>query len=258
MAAFYRPTFEKQGTGSALGWQNCAAASGAMLTDRATLDLKDPSPDTFRKATGDFSGGLAIAQVGTALTKYGVAHTVYDASDGFTFDHLVAALKRGQGAVVNGDYDVVPTRLSGSDTFDGLHSEYWHQVTSAGIVVGDPLNDGRRLANGRVVPKGYVTYPLSVAREYVEKFDRQVPGTGIHVALMDLRRLRSRGTYAVNVRAAATTSSAILGRIRGTTTLAWGGTVLGASVAGNRTWYRVWHPATSRIAYVHASVVRTV
>ena len=256
--AFYRPTFEKQGTGSALGWKNCGAASGAMLTDRSTLDLKDPSPDAFRTATGDFEGGLMIAQVGTALTKYGVPHTVYDASDGYTFDALVADLKRGKGAVVNGDYDVVPKALAGSDTFDGFHSEYWHQVVATGIVVGDPLNDGRRLASGRVVPKGYVVYPLAVARAYVEKFDRQVPGTGIHAAVMDLRRLRSRGTYAVNVRAAASTSSAILGRIRGTTTLAWGGTVLGQSVAGNRTWYRVWHPATSRIAYVHASVVRTV
>ena len=254
--AFYRPTFEKQGTGSALGWKNCGAASGAMLTDRATLKLKDPSPDAFRTATGDFSGGLMISQVGTALTKYGVPHIVYDASDGYHWDDLVADLKRGCGMVVNGDYDVIPDALAGDKSFDGFHSEYWQSLTAdgKGIVVGDPLCDGRRAG----IPKGYVTYPLALAREYVEKFDRQVAGDGLHAAVMTLRRLRSRGDYAVNVRASATRQSAILGRIRGTTTLAWGGTVLGEAVAGNRTWYRVWHPATARIAYVHASVVRTV
>ena len=58
---YYLAGFEKQGTGSALGWKNCGAASGAMLADQATLGLKNPSSDAFRKATNDFEGGLNIS-----------------------------------------------------------------------------------------------------------------------------------------------------------------------------------------------------
>lgn len=252
MAKFYRAEFEKQGTGSTLAWKNCSAASGAMLADQASLKLKDPEPDAFRRATGDFSGGLMISQVGDTLEQdYGIGNTVYDASDGYTFDLLVADLKRGKFAVVNGDYDVVPDRLSGDKNFTGLHGEFWHRVTTTGIIVGDPLCDGRRPG----IPNGYVEYPFPVAREYVNKFDRQVPGNGIHACVMDLKRIKARANITTNVRKAASRSSAILGRISGTTTLVWGGTVQGESVAGNRTWYKVWFPKTSSFGYCHSSVV---
>jgi hypothetical protein len=248
--AFYRATFEKQGTGSALGWKNCGAASGAMLADQATLQLTDPTPDAFRKLTGDFSGGLVISQIGSVLTKLGVPNTVYDASDGYTFDKLVLDLKRGRFAVVNGDYGTVPDSLVGDRAFNGYHSEFWHAVTASGIVVGDPLCDGRRAG----IPKGYLTYPMAVARKYVEEFDREVPGTGIHACIMDLKRLKARSGV-TNVRADHTRKSAVIGTIKGATTLVWGGTVAGESIGGNNVWYRVWYPASSRIGYCHSSVV---
>lgn len=253
--AFYRAEFEKQGTGSALGWKNCAAASGAMLADQASLKLVDPEPDAFRRATGDFSGGLTISQVGDTLEQtYGIGVTVYDASDGYTWDALLADLKRGKFMVVNGDYDVVPYKLSGDKDFRGLHSEFWHRVTTAGIVVGDPLCDGRRAG----IPNGYVTYPFNIAREYVEKFDRQVPGTGLHACVMDLKRLKARPRITTNVRRSPTRASGILGTISGLTTLVWGGTLKGESIGGNSTWYKVWFPRTSSFGYCHSSVVLKV
>jgi len=248
--AFYRATFEKQGTGSALGWKNCAAASGAMATDQGKLRIKDPSPDTFRAATGDFSGGLAIRQVGSTLEHYGVTNTVYDGTDGYTFDKLLAALKRGQFACVAGDYDQVPYSLRGDKGFDGLHTEYWHRVTSTGITVGDPLNDGRRAG----IPNGYVTYPFSVARNYVEKLDRQIPGNSIHACVLDVHKIKSRGGNA-NVRADHTRASIVIGTINGTTRLVTGGTVTGQSINGNSTWFKVWFPAASKLGYCHSSVV---
>lgn len=254
MTAFYLAGFEKQLTGSALGGKNCSMASAAMLADQSTLGVKNPTPDSLRKISGDTDGGLTIAQVGSVLGAIGVHTTVYDASDGFTFDRLVAELRKGRFAVVNGDYDQVPMSLRGDKTFTGLHSEFWQRVAGSGIVVGDPLNDGRRAG----IPKGYVTYTMDVARNYVEKYDRQVPGTGIHVALMDLRRVKSRAGR-VNVRSAPEIAAGnVLGLLSGTSTLAWGASVRGQSVAGNNLWYRVWYPARSRIAFVHSSVVVTV
>jgi hypothetical protein len=254
MTQYYRATFKKQGTGSLLGWKNCGAASGAMLVDQFTLGAVSPTPDAFRKRTGDFSGGLMVAQIGNAAESYGARVTVYDASDGYTYERLVADLQVGKFAVATGDYDVVPNYLAGDKTFAGLHSEFWHVPTTGGIVVGDPLNDGRRVG----IPKGYVTYPFNVAREYVNKLDRQVPGNGIHAVVMDRQRVRARTGITANVRLGPSTASTVVGRIRGTTALVWGTTVLGSSVAGNRLWYRLWWPTTSRIAFVHSSVATRI
>jgi hypothetical protein len=260
--AFYRAKFEKQLTGSSMGGSNCGAASGAMLADQSSLGLKNPTPDQFRRNTGDWSGGLIISLIGSTLEQdYGIPVHVYDASDGYTFEDLLIHLKRGRFAVVNGDYGTVPTRLTGSDTFNELHSEFWHQYSpTKGILVGDPLNDGRKLAwSGRVVPKGYVWYPIDVARKYVNSFDRQVPGVGIHACVMDLKRLRARPVSPeTNIRESPERGSTVIGKFGGTQTVAWGGVVRGQSIAGNTVWYRVWCPSASKIGYCHSSVVARV
>jgi hypothetical protein len=250
--AFYRTPFKKQITGSALGPSNCNMAAAAMLANQATLGFKNPSPDGLRTLSGDTVGGTTIQQAASVLLKVGVKTEMYSSGDGFMFADLVGNLKKGRFAIVHGDYDQVPYRLDGSPGFNGLHSEFWHRVTpdGSGIIVGDPLNDGRRAG----IPNGFVTYPMSVARNYVQKFDAQIPGVGLHVALMDLQRVRSRGG-AVNIRASATRASTILGTFSGTSTLVWGWAVNGESIGGNSVWYRVWYPAKSRIAYVHSSVV---
>lgn len=259
--AFYKATFRKQLTGSGLASENCGAASGAMLVDQGSLGAKKPTPDEFRRLTGDWSGGLFIATIGNTIERYGVGVTVFDGSDGLTWAQLLAFLKAGRFAVVNGNYAVVPTALTGSDSFNGLHSVMYHQYSATkGILVGDPLNDGRKLAyTGRVVPKGYVWYPLSVARNYVESFDRKVAGTGLHAAVLDRKRLRARpASPLTNVRSGPYITSPIIGRFGGTQTLIWGTTVQGGSVAGSKVWYRVWLPSASKVGFCHSSVVTKV
>lgn len=249
--AFYRARFEKQNTGSTLGWKNCAAASGAMLSDQATLGLKDPTPDQFRRMTGDFEGGLAIHQVGNVLDALGVNATIYNGSDGYTWDKMLADLKVGKFMVVNGNYSVLPANLRGDKDFEGNHSVFYHRVTATTVTVGDPLNDGRRPG----IPNGYIEWPLSVARAYVEAFDKIAPGASLHAAVMDRQRVRARTGVTANIRSASTRSSVIIGRISGTTTLVWGATVKGESIGGNEVWFRVWHPGTSKVGFVHSSVV---
>lgn len=252
---FYRAGFEKQGTGTTLAWKNCAAASGAMLADQATLRLKNPSPDAFRKATGDFIGGLNPSQVGSTLeTKYGVPVHVYDWNDGLTWDQLVRFLKRGQFAVVAGDYETLPYALKGDKDFRGDHSTLYHEIVGDKIRVGDPLNDGRRPG----IPKGYIWWPLSEARQYVMKFSENRPG-GIYAVVMDRRLLRARPvTPATNIRATPTRDGRVIGKFGGSSTVVYGGTVTGEAIAGNRTWFRVWWPQTASFGYCHASVVARV
>lgn len=259
--AFYTATFRKQLTGTYLAGENCGAASGAMVVDQGTLGAKKPTPDAFRRLTGDWSGGLFIATIGNTIERYGVGVTVFDGSDGLTWAQLLAYLKAGRFAVVNGNYAVVPTALTGSDSFNGFHSVMYHQYSATkGIRVGDPLNDGRKLAwSGRVVPRGYVWYPLSVARNYVESFDRKVAGTGLHAAVLDRKRLKARPvTPYTNIRSGPGSTYPIIDKFGGAQTVIWGSTVQGASIGGSRVWYRVWAPNAARVGFCHASVVTKV
>jgi hypothetical protein len=252
--AFYRATFEKQGTGSALAWKNCASASGAMLADQATLGGKDPSPDFFRRLTGDTEGGLTVAQVGTTLQGLGVHTTVYDGSDGYLWPSMVADLKRGKFMVASGDYSAIPYDLRGDKTFTASHAVFFHAMTATGITVGDPLNDGRRAG----IPKGYVVWPIAVAREFVERLDQRVPGSSLHACVMDLSRIKARPGIKANVRLNATRLAPSIGAISGSHALVTGGTVRGESIGGNAVWYRVWAPGSSKIGYCHSSVVVAV
>ena len=108
MGKFYKPSFEKQLTGSDLASFNCAAASGAMLTDRATLGIKDPSPDRFRRKTGDDKGGLYMGAVGNALEAFGVDAIVWDADDHLRWKRVKTMAQRGQSLVIAGDYEEIP------------------------------------------------------------------------------------------------------------------------------------------------------
>jgi hypothetical protein len=99
---------------------------------------------------------------------------------------------------------------------------------------------------------------MAVAQNYVEKFDSQIPGKGLHVALMDLKRLRARTGVKANIRSERKRGDNIIARISGSTTLVWGWAQTGESVGGNNVWYRVWVPTRSRVGYVHSSVVHRV
>lgn len=256
--AFYLTDFEKQLTGTVLASSNCGAASGAMLVGQGTLGALDPGADAFRRNTGDYTGGLFIGTIGnTCEVDYKVGVTVFDGMDGLTWAKLLAYLKAGRFAVVNGDYDQVPLALRGDKDFTGLHSVMYHQVNSAGTMVrvGDPLNDGRRPG----IPKGWVWWPISVAKNYVEKYDREVPGTGLHAAVLDRKRLRARPVApATNIRSAPSMTSSIIGKFGGTQTVIWGVKVVGQKVGNSTIWYRVWCPTAARVGFCHSSVVTVV
>lgn len=260
MGAFYVPTFRKQLDGSGMGGLNCGAASGAMVVDQGSLGYRKPTASEFRRRTGDSSGGLLISTVGNTIEKYGVGVTIFDGSDRLTWSELLAFLKIGRFAVVNGDYSVVPTRLTGSDAFNGLHAVMYHEYSpTKGVRVGDPLNDGRRLPSGRNAPRGYVWYPVAVAKNYVESFDRRVPGASLHAAVLDRKRLKARPVSpATNVRSGPSRTFPTIGQFGGSTTVIWGVKVQGESIAGNATWYRIWLPSANSIGYCHSSVVTAV
>lgn len=256
---FYLAGFERQLTGTPCAGYNCNMAAAAMLADQATLRLVQTTPDRLRALTGTAgtcvdgtigNEGTTVKQAAAALARVGVHVTAYDPSDGVTWAQLMSWLGQGRFAIVEGDYDRIPLALRGDKDFEGLHSEFWQRVTSTTIRVGDPLNDGRRAG----IPKGYVEYPLAIARAYAEKF----PGPGIAVAVIDLRRLRKRVAVA-NIRIGSSRKTAVIGQLTTTATrLAWGGVVHGESIGGDDRWYRVWFPRAARIGYGHASVVTPV
>lgn len=254
MQRWYRPGFEKQATGSALQWFNCAAASGAMLADQDTLGLTDPEPDRVRALSGDFSGGLTMGALGTALERLGVQVTVFDNDDHLTWDTLARYCRGGRFAVVAGDYDALPRELKGDKDYNGPHAVFYQQMGTSNIVVGDPLNDGR--ASG--IPHGYIKWPVDVARRYVKRFDAQVTG-GIHAVVMRPRLVKPRSqVMEAAVRSRPAAGARLLGTLPFSRRLVTGGGVEGEEVRGSKRWFRVWWPADGRLAYIHSSVVYRV
>ena len=251
MQRYYLPHFEKQLTGSYLASTNCGAASGAMLVDQATLGLKDPSPEMFRRQTGDMEGGLMLGAIQTAMEYFGVPVTTYDYTDDLRWEELLSMLKSGRFAVVSGDYDALPPKYRGDKDFLGNHSVMYQAVTASGIRVGDPLNDGRRPG----IPKGWQVWPTSVARDYVMRFSQPFPG-GVYAVVMQKRQVEVR--VIANVRLHPDRNAFILATLKGGKRLTYGGTVKGQPINGNRTWFQVWVPGAEKVGYTHSSVVYRV
>lgn len=251
MQRFYLPHFEKQLTGSYLASTNCGAASGAMLVDQATLGLKDPSPEMFRRQTGDMEGGLLIGGIQTAMEHFGVPVTAYDYTDDLEWPTLLSMLRAGRFAVVSGDYGALPVKYRGDKDFVGNHSVVYQAVTASGIRVGDPLNDGRRPG----IPKGWQVWPIDVARDYVMRFSQPYAG-GIYAVVMQKRQVEVR--VVANVRLHPARNAFILATFNEGKRLTYGGTEMGEPFLGNRTWFRVWVPSAEKVGYVHASTVKRV
>lgn len=252
MTRYYLAEFEKQLTGSPLQSVNCGAASGAMLADQATLGLKDPSPDRFRRLTGDVEGGLMMGAILTAMEELGIPVTAYDNDDRLKWVDLKAMIAKGRFAVVAGDYDVIPLKYRGDKDYEGFHAVFYHAILGDEIRVGDPLNDGRRQG----IPQGYIRWPLEVAATYVKRFDEQVTG-GIHAVVMDIRKITPK-TRVANVRSAPERGDNLLGRLQFGRSILYGGTEKGEPVNGNSTWFRVWYPRRGCVGFIHSSVMRRI
>jgi hypothetical protein len=248
MGIYYKPEFEEQSTGSTLQWFNCAAASGAMLTDRATLGIKDPTPDKFRRKTGDTKGGLYMGSVGNALEAFGVDAMVWDADDHLRFKRVEAMAKRGQSIVIAGDYEVLPRKLRGDKDYQGDHSVFLYRMFKSVSIIGDPLNDGRR-SN---IPKGWIQWPNATVYEYVKRFDQHTMG-GIHAATARLQWVKARSQVAAaEIREAPEKSAKLVGVLLNGKRLNTGGTVVGEEIRGQVRWFKVWNK--NQIGYIHASV----
>lgn len=245
---FYKPTFEKQATGSELQWFNCGAASGAMLTDQATLGIKDPSVDRFRKKTGDTEEGLHMSAIGNALEAFGVDAVVFDNDDRLKYWQLVKRVRLGQHAVIAGDYEVLPQHLRGDKDYEGYHSVFLWRVFNKYAVIGDPLNDGRRPN----IPEGWIRWPIEVLYDYVKRFDEQVSG-GIHACFMRRSFVKPRSqVIEAAIRAEPEKHAQLLGTLRYGKRLVTGGTIVGEQVAGQERWFKVWYPPEG-IGYIHTS-----
>jgi len=249
MGKFYKPSFEKQLTGSDLASFNCAAASGAMLTDRATLGIKDPSPDRFRRKTGDDKGGLYMGAVGNALEAFGVDAIVWDADDHLRWKRVKTMAQRGQSLVIAGDYEEIPLKLRGDKDFRDDHSVFLYRMFTKVSIIGDPLNDGRRPG----IPDGWVQWPNEVVYAYVRRFDLQTQG-GIHAATARLDWVKPRSQVrAADVRTKPEKDAPIIGQLEWGKRLNTGGTVVGETIRGQERWFKVW--MKSQIGYIHSSVV---
>lgn len=197
MLVWYDPTRQDQLVpGFALGGKSCTCFAGATGVDRNTFGKTIITGKKVRIETGDTIGGTTIQQVDDAIARL-IGED--DFSTGYwQWDRLDHALQNGKGLVVAIRYRGVHryqrkllaqlghiaqehliwgSELFGSDDLD-WHAEVWHRWLAAGtttvldgktlaapphergLIVGDPLCDGRR----STVAKGYVVYPESLVR----------------------------------------------------------------------------------------------
>lgn len=238
---FYLAEHESQRNTGPLSSTNCAAASGAMLVDQATLDRKDPRVRKFRNMTGDMVGGLQANAVASAMEEFGIEVRLYDYRDNLKWWKLVKYLERGWFAVVAGDYDLIKGDIRGAD-FDGFHAVMYHQRFKHNQRVGDPLMDD------------WVKWPNDLAYKYVAKFDRQTQG-GIHAVVMvpQYAMLRSEVIRA-EIHEAPSQQSPVIASLGQGNRLVTGGTVKGDEIIGVDRWRKVWVPSTASVGYIHWSV----
>jgi len=241
MTKFYLGPHKEQRRTGPMSTTNCAAASGAMLANQATLGIKNPTVQWFRKQTGDDKGGLMMHQVAAVLDEMGIDVHLYDYRDNLKWARLRQMISRGAFAIVAGDYDVIPDEFRGAD-YDGFHAVMYHQRFDKNQRTGDPLL------------KGWVKWPNWLAAKYVKKFDAQTQG-GIHAVVMvqHFAYLRTEVEKAV-IRAEPDNASAKIGTMTTGTRLITGGTVKGEAVAGVNRWRKVWVPGKDSVGYVHWTV----
>ena len=238
MSRFYLAPHKGQRNTGVMSSTNCAAASGAMLDNQATLGIHNPSVRWWRKQTDDFSGGLRMEQVAAVLEERGIKVHLYDYRDNLKWWRLKQYLAAGRFAVVAGDYDVLPPDLKGS-LYDDFHAVVYHQLFKVNIRVGDPLMEN------------WLKWPIDLAAEYVKKFDRQTVG-GLHACVMvpEFAHLRD-GIIEAEVVSEPEKDADVLTTLKGKSRLVTGGNVKGDTVAGINRWRKVWVPGkNSTIGYI--------
>lgn len=152
----YRPPFIKQLDGTALGGSNCTVASSCMAAIRhmrganpAGLAQWYPTPKWIRAKMGDTSGGTTLAQ--NEAIFYKLYKIDFDVRYRATWATVVAEVKKGRGAVIQGSYQIFHgTIYDASGTFRGNHAVYINEFRYNStkkrneFLMYDPLADGRR------------------------------------------------------------------------------------------------------------------
>lgn len=137
--SLYLPRFQAQlNAADPYGGLSCTAYSTAMQIDAATLGAKTPTGQQVRAQTGDYSGGLNLAEADAAAQHWGVDLDVryrYPWSD---FWHRATTLK--QPWQLQGGYSpIAQSRYDAGGGFKGNHD-----IAGVTDIALDPLADGRR------------------------------------------------------------------------------------------------------------------
>lgn len=133
--------------GKNLTWTQCTPLSTSMLIDRSTLGAKRPDPCTFRKQTGDTSGGTTLPQcAAVAKNNYGVTMEVHTGSNVCTPYYFAYQLALGRGAVLQGNTSAIgkgnvnhaieANQAKGTWTTDGK------TFACSGVYIYDPWSKG--------------------------------------------------------------------------------------------------------------------
>lgn len=95
-------------SGHKLDWTQCTVESTCMLIDRSTLGKKRPDPCTFRRHTGDVSGGTSLYQCSQiAENVYGVPMDLHAGGSVATPYYGGFQLYMGRGGVLQGNTSAI-------------------------------------------------------------------------------------------------------------------------------------------------------
>jgi hypothetical protein len=138
-AVGYLPRFQAQlGANDPYGGLSCTAYATAMQIDAATLGAKTPTGAQVRAQTGDYSGGLNLAQADAAAQHWGVDLDVRYRYPFASFIERVNLLQ--QPAQLQGGYTpIAQSQFDAGNGFKGNHDI----LVMPGDIVLDPLADGR-------------------------------------------------------------------------------------------------------------------
>lgn len=160
------PTYQPQNpalNGYALGWASCTAYSGAMAASFDRQVKMATTGEAVRRATGDTSGGLTLAQVDAALNKIAnVNLSVYYRLPWATFARLIDS---GMGGILQGGYaPIADSRFDAGRGFRGNHAVF----VPPNWAVMDPLADGRY---GQAYKYRNEPYPKDLLKRFAGRLD---------------------------------------------------------------------------------------
>lgn len=153
LVTVFRPEFQPQNPAVShcdLGWLSCTSFAMAMLIDRSSLGVKQPSGCSVRRQTGDKVGGTTLNQNALVAEAIGIDVTVRVGARVISPESAARELKKGRSVVVQGDAGAMVGGPHQSTNGPVAHAVYvnegrhWDGDMPAEVLVYDPAADGRR------------------------------------------------------------------------------------------------------------------